>query len=56
MEPKPTGAIHTLVRVTDRVGNEYVCPLNALRHPSNVSEDEKARCQPSGEKEPKGRK
>jgi|GEM_PF-3731276 len=54
MEPKPKGGIHTMVRVTDQAGNEYVCPLVALRHPSSISEDEKARCEPYEKSKPKG--
>jgi hypothetical protein len=33
-----------LVWVKDREGNEYVCPLHALKNPDELSEDEVARC------------
>jgi len=33
-----------LVWVKDSSGNEYVCPINALKDPSTLSEEEKARC------------
>ena len=32
------------VWVTDREGNQFVCPLNALRNPDELTEEEKARC------------
>jgi hypothetical protein len=34
----------TYVKVVDRSGKEYVCPLNALKDPANVSEEELKRC------------
>jgi hypothetical protein len=34
----------TYVKVVDRSGKEYVCPLNALRDPNNVSEEELKNC------------
>jgi len=33
-----------LVWVKDNAGNLYICPLNDLRDPNVVSEDEKSRC------------
>ncbi|MBM3298901.1 MAG: hypothetical protein FJY85_03000 [Deltaproteobacteria bacterium] len=32
------------VRVTDRAGNEYLCPLDALRDPKDVTEEELRQC------------
>ncbi len=32
------------VWVKDKEGNEFVCPINALKDPSTLSEEEKARC------------
>ena len=34
----------TYVKVVDRSGKEYVCPLNALKDPNNVSEEELKSC------------
>ncbi len=34
----------TYVKVVDRSGKEYVCPLNALKDPNNVSEEELKNC------------
>jgi hypothetical protein len=34
----------TYVKVVDRSGKEYVCPLNALKDPNNVSEEELKHC------------
>ena len=33
-----------LVWVKDREGNEYVCPLHALKNPDELTEEEKSRC------------
>jgi hypothetical protein len=46
MEPKPKGGIYTTVRVADKSGREYACPLTALRNPNKLSEEEKAYCEP----------
>jgi hypothetical protein len=32
------------VWVTDREGNEYVCAIDALQNPDNLTEEEKSRC------------
>jgi hypothetical protein len=32
------------VRVQDRVGNEFLCPLESLKNPAAASEDELANC------------
>jgi hypothetical protein len=32
------------VRVKDRQGHEFVCPIAALKHPDELSEEEKAAC------------
>ena len=55
MEPKPKGGIHTLVRVTDQNGNEYVCPITALRNPNSLTEEEKAHCETSGPQKPEAK-
>ena len=34
----------TYVKVVDRSGKEYVCPLNSLKDPNNVSEEELKHC------------
>ena len=47
MDPKSEGGIHRLVRVTDRSGKEYVCPITALRDPNTLTEEEKAKCEPA---------
>lgn len=51
MEPKPEGGIHRLVRVTDRSGKEFVCPITALRDPNTLTEEEKRHCEPHSAKE-----
>ena len=33
-----------LVWVKDKAGNEFVCPLKALKNPSELSEEEKTMC------------
>jgi hypothetical protein len=33
-----------LVWVKDNAGNRFLCPLNALRNPNSVSEEEKRNC------------
>lgn len=33
-----------LVWVKDREGNEFVCPIHALKDPDNLTDEEKARC------------
>ena len=33
-----------LVRVTDQQGNEFICPIHALRDPEELSDEEKAQC------------
>jgi hypothetical protein len=38
---KPTGRF---VWVKDKEGNEFVCPVNALRNPDELTEEEKSRC------------
>jgi hypothetical protein len=35
---------NSYVKVVDRSGKEYVCPLNALKDPNNVSEEELKNC------------
>ena len=32
------------VKVVDRSGKEYVCPLNALKDPNNATEEELRNC------------
>ncbi len=32
------------VWVKDKEGNEFVCPVNALKDPDSLTEEEKARC------------
>jgi len=32
------------VRVKDDAGNEFICPLNALKDPKTATEDELERC------------
>lgn len=32
------------VWVKDREGNEYVCPIHALKNPNELTEEEKAKC------------
>ena len=32
------------IKVKDRDGNEFVCPISALRNPEELSDEEKARC------------
>jgi hypothetical protein len=32
------------VWVKDKEGNEFVCPLKALRRPDELTEEEKSRC------------
>jgi hypothetical protein len=32
------------VRVTDRAGNEFICPLEALKDPATATEDELDHC------------
>ena len=34
----------TYVKVVDRAGKEYVCPLSALKDPNNVTEQELNNC------------
>ena len=41
-----------LAMVTDREGNEFICPLGALRDPETLSEEEKGRC--IGARAPRG--
>jgi 5,10-methylene-tetrahydrofolate dehydrogenase/methenyl tetrahydrofolate cyclohydrolase len=36
------------VRVKDMAGNEFVCPLDALKNPKDVSEDELENCVDDG--------
>ncbi|MEJ2157621.1 MAG: hypothetical protein P8X96_20000 [Desulfobacteraceae bacterium] len=33
-----------LVWVKDREGNEYVCPVSALKDPEALTDEEKSRC------------
>ena len=33
-----------LIWVKDREGNEYVCPIHALKDPGEMTEEEKSRC------------
>lgn len=33
-----------LVWVTDKDGNQFVCPMNALKNPNQLTEEEKSRC------------
>jgi hypothetical protein len=39
-EERPT----QLVWVKDKAGNEYLCPIDALRDPKNVTEEELKNC------------
>jgi hypothetical protein len=39
-EQQPT----QLVWVKDKAGNEYLCPVNALKDPENVTEEELEHC------------
>ncbi len=32
------------VRVKDRAGNDFLCPINALKNPEDISDDELAEC------------
>ncbi len=34
----------TYVKVVDRTGKEYVCPLTALKDPNNATEEELKNC------------
>lgn len=34
----------SLVWVKDNAGNQFLCPLNALRDPNSVSEEDKKNC------------
>ena len=43
-EEQQKGRGKRFIKVTDREGNEFVCPINALRNPDELSEEEKARC------------
>ena len=43
-EEQAKGLNKRFVRVTDRDGNEFVCPISALRNPEELSDEEKARC------------
>lgn len=38
------------VRVWDRAGKEYICPLNALKDPKTATEDELKHCLDSDER------
>ncbi len=46
------------VWVKDKEGNEFVCPISALRNPDELTEEEKSRCmdaaQPRGLVSPVG--
>ncbi|MGB5986214.1 MAG: hypothetical protein WBG37_12990 [Desulfobacterales bacterium] len=44
MTQKQSKQPRKLVRVTDQEGNEFICPLHALRDPDELSDEEKARC------------
>ncbi len=33
-----------LVWVTDKDGNQFVCPVDALKNPDQLTEEEKSRC------------
>jgi hypothetical protein len=35
------------VRVKDGDGNEFVCPIDALKNPDELSDEEKGRCMES---------
>lgn len=37
------------VWVKDAEGNEYVCPVSALKHPDELTEEEKSRCMDAGQ-------
>lgn len=42
---KPTGKLKDrFVWVKDKDGKEYVCPVDALKNPEELTEEEKARC------------
>jgi hypothetical protein len=34
----------SFVRVTDRAGNDFVCPIDALRNPDSLTDDELDNC------------
>ena len=44
MEESTKKAKDRLVWVKDREGNEFVCPLHALKNPDELTEEEKSRC------------
>lgn len=37
-------ASEVYVRVSDRAGNEFLCPLSKLRDPKNMSEEDLENC------------
>jgi hypothetical protein len=40
----PSDRAFVYVRVTDRAGNEFICPLEALKDPATATEDELDHC------------
>jgi hypothetical protein len=32
------------VRVKDKAGNDFLCPIDALRNPNDITDDEMAEC------------
>ena len=42
MPPEERG--QTFVRVKDRAGNDFVCPVDVLRNPKTLTDDELDRC------------
>jgi hypothetical protein len=45
MNDKPTRKLKDrFVWVKDRDGNEFICPVNALKDPGDLTEEEKAQC------------
>ncbi len=41
---EPENQDRRFVWVKDREGNEFVCPIEALKNPEELSDAEKARC------------
>ena len=41
---KPKGGASPMVWVKDKKGNEFLCPLEALKDPKKVSKDELKEC------------
>jgi len=41
---KPNDKKNLYVRVKDRAGNDFLCPIEALKDPKDVTDDEIANC------------